>query len=460
MNNADFGLTIQKAICDIYSLEINEIAQKQFQASYNAKYLKDYCGVIIKMFEDINDEPVEFLTFEKIIIDGRLISSPHNFVLKSGNTLSIRTNKKGEKVAPRVLGQAGYPVLNEYFGEIYGKQIADQNDIKDFIYNHIDEALPLFVDYFFKSDYTVLINLNEEGYSIIKKDELIELVFLREDFSFTRQPNMWKESTTLKYKNISIAEIQIHKNRTFKFRFIISAIKKFLLETKVNNETIGMSAEYAICDLYKLQKPNHLIRRAKEYYINLFKPKIISAFEKLPEPILYTGSEKGNDGSFSKSSYDFLLKGDYTLSLKTNKNMICPPEVGQPGSKTFLRHFGQLYDEEIEQMDDAKFKWLVINKIDKMIPIYIEHLFDSDYLLWIRINGNDLRYTIHKKVNVDAFFWDINEFSFTRNLDNWNESNTVKYRNITLGEFQVHNNRNCYKYRFNMKNLVEKILIQ
>ena len=30
----------------------------------------------------------------------------------------------------------------------------------------------------------------------------------------------------------------------------------------------------------------------------------------------------------------------------------------------------------------------------------------------------------------------------------------VKYDGITIGEFQVHKNRNCFKFRFNMQNLL------
>lgn len=52
-----------------------------------------------------------------------------------------------------------------------------------------------------------------------------------------------------------------------------------------------------------------------------------------------------------------------------------------------------------------------------------------------------------------------NAFSFTRlTLEEWNESNTVKYGGITIGEFQVHQNRNCFKFRFNMQNLLEILL--
>ncbi len=47
------------------------------------------------------------------------------------------------------------------------------------------------------------------------------------------------------------------------------------------------------------------------------------------------------------------------------------------------------------------------------------------------------------------------KFTFTRDLDDWNESNTVKYEGINIGEFQVHKNRNSLKFRFDMRNLIK-----
>ena len=42
--------------------------------------------------------------------------------------------------------------------------------------------------------------------------------------------------------------------------------------------------------------------------------------------------------------------------------------------------------------------------------------------------------------------WEKEKFTFTRQtIEKWNESNTVKYDGISIGEFQVHNNRNCFK---------------
>lgn len=54
--------------------------------------------------------------------------------------------------------------------------------------------------------------------------------------------------------------------------------------------------------------------------------------------------------------------------------------------------------------------------------------------------------------------WQKSLFSFTKEkLEEWNESNTVKYKGISIGEFQVHKARDCYKFRFNLENL-EKVV--
>jgi hypothetical protein len=49
-------------------------------------------------------------------------------------------------------------------------------------------------------------------------------------------------------------------------------------------------------------------------------------------------------------------------------------------------------------------------------------------------------------------------FSFTKNVRTWNESNTVKYNGVTIGEFQVHNHRDNFKFRFNMNGIYQLIL--
>ena len=72
----------------------------------------------------------------------------------------------------------------------------------------------------------------------------------------------------------------------------------------------------------------------------------------------------------------------------------------------------------------------------------------------ILLTGQPYGYDIVKKEFGKDFKWEKELFSFSQpNISTWNESNSVSYNGISLGEFQVHNNRNCFKFRFNFENL-------
>jgi len=102
---------------------------------------------------------------------------------------------------------------------------------------------------------------------------------------------------------------------------------------------------------------------------------------------------------------------------------------------------------------------MVFEHIEDLMPIYVEHLFDSDWLLWIYETKFGFRHMEIRNTDIKAFHWDKQKFSFTKNTaEEWNESNTVKYDGMTIGEFQVHQNRSCFKFRFNMENLVKILL--
>lgn len=223
-------------------------------------------------------------------------------------------------VAPREVGQAGYEKLNKYFGQIYGSKIETQEDIKKMFLTSVDKVLPIFFDFLFDAEYIVWIY--SEGtqykYKLIKGDLGVNIDFIRENFSFTREGDDWVESTTLKYKMTSIAEIQIHKNRTFKLRFKMKNILPFVFEKQVNNETLGITAEKTVCDLFGLEYPKNFFKRYSVEMQYQLEDIISYAFESLPIPIKYCGSLPGERGGNSKSSYDFILTGDKTLSLKTN----------------------------------------------------------------------------------------------------------------------------------------------
>lgn len=232
----------------------------------------------------------------------------------------------------------------------------------------------------------------------------------------------------------------------------------------MTTETFGISAEKAICDVFGICYDKDLIHRSDETIILKLKPLIERIFSEntIAKPKEHVGKKAGERGKNSKSPYDFILSDNSTLSVKTNLNSksskVCPPEVGQPGKDTFLEYFGHLVENEFSienKFSNLEFKKVVLNKIDEMIPIYIKHLFDCDYLLWISYDKKLDKYVYSLISDINDIIWEKEKFSFTRDtLETWNESTTVKYDGLSIGEFQVHNNRNSYKFRFNLVNLL------
>ena len=225
----------------------------------------------------------------------------------------------------------------------------------------------------------------------------------------------------------------------------------------INNETLGQSAEKVICDLSKLDS-SHLNDRSDEAYEEILTPLITKALNEIPTVIRHAGLEEGKRGGHSKSSIDFYLSKEQTLSVKTNKNSnmkVCPSEVGQSSWSVLNKYFREILQiNNIKNLDRDNFKQIVFNSINLLIPIYLNHLLSCDYLLWIYQKKSKFYYKIIKKNSLSNFNWDIKNFSFTKNINNWNESCSVRYNEISLGEFQLHRNRSPNKkFRFNMQNL-------
>lgn len=457
-NNAVLGMTIQKVICDLYNIKPSLKAVTQFNASYDANIATTVLPTVKSIFEALGHKPIMCLTFCPSG-QAKETFSPHNFILENGSTLSIRTNKSGDKVAPRVVGQCGIERFNEHFSQIAGFEIKEKQQIKNIVFNKIHLMLPIFIDYLFISDYTIWL-YSREGqlkYEIVESNRIVDIDLSRDLFTFTKNLGVWNESTTLKYKNKSLAEIQIHTNRTFKFRFIMSSLLELLKDQAITSETLGITAEKTVCDIFNLEYPQNFLHRYSSKLERELMPVIESAFEYLPEATMHTGSMPGERGGDSKCSYDFLLEGNKELSLKTNTGkMVCPPEVGQPSAATCHMYFKRFI--EADHIDGPIFKQMVLENVDKLIPIYVNYLFDSDYLLWIYKHDSEYDYRIFNKEFASNMKWEKELFSFTKQtLEEWNESNTLKYDGISIGEFQVHKARDCYKFRFNLENLIRVV---
>lgn len=234
-----------------------------------------------------------------------------------------------------------------------------------------------------------------------------------------------------------------------------------------NTEEIGISAEIAIADAYNVPVDQNYRQRGNTSIINIMLPRIVEIFQKsnIPNPSAHIAE--------GQNPIDFQLVNNQTLSVKTNQKFsqkVAPQNVGQPTSKTYFEYFSHLYNSEIPDDYASRsklFKQVSMDKIDEVMAIYWENLFDCDHLIHfydlIDNNGNpnqNFEYRVHPYMTAQNF--KKSEFSFTQTIDSWNESCTVKYYGISIGEFQVHRKRDCFKFRFNMdgvNNIIAKNLI-
>jgi len=455
MNSSKFGFTLQVYIANYYGLVVSDrilmMCDQDFLLNHK-EALESYRALI---FADVPSKPVKLTTFD--LQPGSSTNKvPYNFLLENGQTLSVRSSSTSKKVSPRVVGQAGYKTLTDYFSDVFGREITNQGDIRELFCNHISEILPVYIDNVFSQDYLAFVDTKQNSVLVFDGDNYPDLDFSPSNFSFTRSASSWAWSNTLKYKGLELAEIQVPRGRTLIFRFYIQTLIGLLEQKKKNNESLGMTAEETVCKLFGIDDKG-IKGRSLTSLESKLRPVLQQAFRMLPKPIEYTGANTGERGGESKCSYDFILDGGYKLSLKTNiGKMVCPPEVGQPCAKTFSGYFKDLLDGKT--VDHERFKLLAYNQTNVLIKRYLSHLFDSDYLLRIfEKDGTFVSEIINKNFGVNMPF-DQNLFSFSkRTPEVWKESNTLYYRGMKLGEFQVHQHRDSYKFRFDFENLLSLI---
>ncbi|MBD8941478.1 MAG: hypothetical protein EGR71_02900 [Clostridiales bacterium] len=237
----------------------------------------------------------------------------------------------------------------------------------------------------------------------------------------------------------------------------------------VNNESIGISAEVAIAKSFGVKVNPYYEARAERAIVDLLlkndNVKRIFDIESIPAPIEHIAE--------GQNPVDFVLTGNKSLSVKTNQEglgKVAPQMIGQPTAETYFtyleRYFSDfsLRDELIaEGMGDTYesrsyiFKKNSMNNTAAVVDMYWRNLFDCDYYLHF-FNLDNYANPLNNYVLLgksEPPEWDNSKFSFTQSLSNWNESNTLKYCGISMGEFQVHRNRNCFKFRFNMKGIMD-----
>lgn len=238
----------------------------------------------------------------------------------------------------------------------------------------------------------------------------------------------------------------------------------------MNNEVVGISAELAIADSFEVPvSPLYRTRGDEE---------VKKSIQEIVQSIFFENniSYPIEHGAENQNPVDFILEGGKTLSVKSNQKRLgkaAPQIIGQPTNETYFDYLSNKFNfsicDELERLDlkdtyenrISIFKTFSVTHICEMLTEYWRHIFDCDYYLHfyniINQNGT-LTYSPKYIVLCDlpkAPIWDETKIRFTKEIGVWKESTTVKYYNISIGEFQAHANRNCLKFRFNLKGILK-----
>lgn len=216
---------------------------------------------------------------------------------------------------------------------------------------------------------------------------------------------------------------------------------------KANNFSFGLSFESAMARSYNIEDGN-TENQIDETLVKKLKLVIDKSNIKtiIPRLVSHEGSKNG--------PVDFIAKlPDKTqidLSIKTNNSTsdkVAPQTIGQCTKDKFLEYFSieeDYSDDDIKEYIEIWIEYLILE--------YFVHTFKSNMIYY-----NQKR-KIFKFIKVRGdLHLDDTKISFTHIEKNkkWNESTTVKYNGLAIGEFQIHKKRNCIKFRFNIINLIK-----
>ena len=218
---------------------------------------------------------------------------------------------------------------------------------------------------------------------------------------------------------------------------------------KKTNETTGMSCEKAICLVNSDENESkicitrcddELVKKIMEPFSQFQKDKSIST-------LTYTGH--------SNNKTDFVDVNGRTYSVKSNirKNgKVCPQVIGQPTKRKFIENVYNPINNVLDQnVSDTEIKQNFFKHTDQYLNLYFQYLFCCDYIIHICITEKETEFKLIDKMK---FIFEKEKITFSNTCENWKEGITVKYDNVSIGEFQLHRNRDSIKFRLILDNLL------
>lgn len=264
-----------------------------------------------------------------------------------------------------------------------------------------------------------------------------------------------------KYKKYNIVSIYLWNKSTNKLnnKSINKSTNKSINKStnkSTNYSSFGITCEYILCKIYKLEykihssidklyikELNDSLLKFKSYFLKKYNMKCIK----------FTGNK---DNSIDFICKNIKLNKTYTLSVKSNTNtnkLVCPQILGQCSYNTMIRYLKN--NKNVNIKSKQSLKYYISKNLIYFFNLYFEYLFCCDYLLWIYKEKNNINYCIFSKLNLPML--QKKYFTLTTPYKMWKNCNTLKYKNIPLGIFYLHNSRNVIQFRFYFNNL-QKII--
>lgn len=209
---------------------------------------------------------------------------------------------------------------------------------------------------------------------------------------------------------------------------------------KIFTEDLGKIFEMAICLLYDIEydgKYKYSLQEANDIKVKLHKLKEVFPYEL--KHIAKNGSQ-----------YDFVVADNENihLSAKTTKKdaKVCPQVIGQPSRKKFCDFFGIDASYDLNEI-----KTYIEVNVKSLLKVYALNTFDCPIIYYNKHKNTILFVKLRENIN-----WTKYDILFSHTMKNkvWNESSSIVINGKTIGEFQIHNHRNCIKFRW----CFEKIL--
>jgi hypothetical protein len=263
----------------------------------------------------------------------------------------------------------------------------------------------------------------------VKNGKVIEINLIEEVETFVSikfPDNIWNNIKEYMFDNEYMIN-NVNTNITFTPKQIIT-------------EDLGKIFEMAICLLYEIEYDGKYKYSLEE--ANIIKERTYQLTHVFPYKIKHI-AKNGN-------KYDFVsVENEHiNLSAKTTKKdgKVCPQVIGQPSKKKFCEFFGIDLLFNLEQI-----KQYIEDNVKTLLNIYTLNTFDCPVVYYNK--HKNLLLFVKLKENIN---WTNCDITFSHIIKNkkWNESSSIIINNNTIGEFQIHNHRDCIKFRWSF----EKIL--